>query len=473
MKKIFLALSFFSVLFLGMLAMSSCVKMKFEDMDNHSAEKFVLPANAKVMSVEAFKGGFPGNLEQIPYPYVDEFSGDTVEVYLYVEVIGNDMSGNLYKNIYVRDASVENGHAINMSVDKTGLYNFYPIGQKFYIRCSGLYIGRYNGLPQLGYIYNGGIGRMADALFDSHVYKDGGVPNLADMPKPIEIAVAGDLKPELLNQLVILKNVKFSRDDVGLAFAPAPPVGENPTSTDRTMIFSDGSEVKLRTSSACRFSSKAVPDSIGDVICIYTVFGSAAQMYIRSFTDIFPDHGFKWDVLPYNIKRDTLLNVPFSNRESLSPFVPISISGAAGWGIGTQNGVYAMMQGRVDGVNEENEDWLISEAIDLSKLSYDELIFTVDQALNYRNQQPMDNYTVKISSNYDPASSNPASAQWTNLDVKNLPLGSDFNFVHSNADMLSFAGKNVHIAFVYKSSGEAAATWEIKNVMIIGQKNSK
>ena len=209
-----------AVLLVGLagLLTFSCVKYRHDPVpDNSGAEWF--PENARIMTVEEMKGRFPGNFDSVGQfmevvSVTDSLTGlarmDTVykDIYLHVVVIGNDISGNLYKSMYVRDVSQPGmddvtssnvGHALNIAVDKTGLYNFYPVGQELYIKCSGLYFGRYENLPQLGYRYaddNGivDLGRIPDVVFTQHVTKTGLPPvDSADLPQPIEITDAAQL----------------------------------------------------------------------------------------------------------------------------------------------------------------------------------------------------------------------------------------------------------------------------------------
>lgn len=61
-------------------------------------------------------------------------------------IIGDDESGNIYKQLVVGD---ETG-AIIVGVNTSGLYAFCPVGQKVVIDCKGLQIGSYRKLAQIG-----------------------------------------------------------------------------------------------------------------------------------------------------------------------------------------------------------------------------------------------------------------------------------------------------------------------------------
>ena len=66
------------------------------------------------------------------------------------QVVSEDRSGNIYKSLYIQD---ETG-AIELKIGKNGLYNDYKPGQWIVVRCSGLTLGNYNGMLQLGAMRN-------------------------------------------------------------------------------------------------------------------------------------------------------------------------------------------------------------------------------------------------------------------------------------------------------------------------------
>lgn len=63
------------------------------------------------------------------------------------QVVSEDRSGNVYKSIYIQDAT----GGIELKIGKNGLYNDYKLGQWVYVKCSGLTLGAYNGMVQLGF----------------------------------------------------------------------------------------------------------------------------------------------------------------------------------------------------------------------------------------------------------------------------------------------------------------------------------
>ena len=70
----------------------------------------------------------------------------TEDVQLKVVVTGNDIGGNLYKQISVQD---ETG-AIIIGINATGLYPYLPVGQELLINLKGLHVGSYGQQAQIG-----------------------------------------------------------------------------------------------------------------------------------------------------------------------------------------------------------------------------------------------------------------------------------------------------------------------------------
>ena len=52
------------------------------------------------------------------------------------QVVSEDRSGNIYKSLYIQDAT----GGIELKIGKNALYNDYKLGQWVYVKCSGLTI---------------------------------------------------------------------------------------------------------------------------------------------------------------------------------------------------------------------------------------------------------------------------------------------------------------------------------------------
>ncbi len=151
MKKILIALAAFA-------ALVSCQSLKeewqpvFTFGDNEPAEMKIWTEGD--LSKYGFAGSFT-TIKEMKQQYKKKTalenrmtSGHTIteNVWIKGQVVSDDKSGNLYREIYLQD---ETG-GIDLKLGKSSLYSDYKLGQWVYVKCQNLCIGAYNGMPQLG-----------------------------------------------------------------------------------------------------------------------------------------------------------------------------------------------------------------------------------------------------------------------------------------------------------------------------------
>jgi hypothetical protein len=151
---------------------------------------------------------------------------------------------------------------------------------------------------------------------------------------------------------------------------------------------------------------------------------------------------------------------------SLGDFQTVSITGDQNWTAASyKQDQYAKMSGHLSstGKNYNNEDWLISPAINLSGFSDPNV--QIEQAINYLHNQ-WNQTTVQISTDF---TGDITTATWTPVTISTLPTGSNWTFVTSEKiDLSAYSGKTIHIAFKYVSDTNNAATWEVNWVKVNG-----
>ena len=121
------------------------------------------------------------------------------------QVISEDKSGNIYKSIYIQDAT----GAIEVKIGKNSLYNDYKLGQWVYVKCSGLTLGAYNGMIQLGYEDASGEYETSyldvQYIIDTHIFR-----GEIDTPlAPKKVAESDLLKEENLGCYVEIDGLKY------------------------------------------------------------------------------------------------------------------------------------------------------------------------------------------------------------------------------------------------------------------------
>ncbi len=112
----------------------------------------------------------------------------------------------------------------------------------------------------------------------------------------------------------------------------------------------------------------------------------------------------------------------------------------------------------------ENEDWLISPALDLS--GYTNITFGFDHARNYASN---DGLMVMVSTDYN-GSGDPTTATWNDItSAFAFPDPGSWNFISAGtADISGYATEATYVAFVYNSTSTDASTWEVDNADVLG-----
>ncbi len=147
---------------------------------------------------------------------------------------------------------------------------------------------------------------------------------------------------------------------------------------------------------------------------------------------------------------------------SLGGFSSVNVSGTNNWYVDT-NYHYAKMYGAA---SDNNEDWLISPAFDLSKHQVATLSFdhTANKG-NAANKTTMQ--TLWFSADY--IDGDPSTGTWTQVTIPTYPAGNSWTFVNSgNIDIpAEFLVKDMHFAFKYvAATASEGSCWEIKNVVL-------
>ena len=222
---------------------------------------------------------------QQPDSIVNRLANSTLR-FIRAVVVSSDEGGNYYKSMVVQDST----GGVELELDMTGLYTKYPVGQQVIIALNGLCVGDYNSLPQIGWIYKDGIGRINSQFIDSYIIRDGQA-TLANVPKPLtnnEIDFGG---PKDVNKLVRLENVRFE------PLAINKPFAFNDATTDWKVYvpLANGTtdSVVVRTSNYAKFRNTIIQNKTYNLTGILTVFGKNNttnkynyQLMIRTEEDI-------------------------------------------------------------------------------------------------------------------------------------------------------------------------------------------
>ena len=190
-------------------------------------------------------------------------------------ITGNDESGNIFKKIYLQD---ETG-AIEMEVDQSSVYNYYPVGQTVYVDLNGLSISVYGDEQQLGHP-EGYLYRTPWEDFEKHVSKDGWAN--PENAKPVvidDISTINAAPDDYKFKLVQFTGVTFQNGGKGI-FAPEDGYGEE------NITDSHGNTIMIRTSNYASFAGNKLPEGKGNVTGILGRFRGTWQLTLRTANDV-------------------------------------------------------------------------------------------------------------------------------------------------------------------------------------------
>lgn len=349
------------------------------------------------------------------------FSNDET---VYANVSADEISGNLYKNVYIQDAT----GAINMRLMTSGgLY----AGDSLRINLEGTVLSMYNGMLQLDSVD-----------VDNNVVKQ--ATGKYVIPEVVSLDM---IDASYQAKLVRIENVQFVSSDTTSTWADA--VAQ--TSQNRTLADCAGNLMLVRTSGYANFAGSPIPNGNGSIIAIVGQFNTDFQLYVRNLSDV-SMNGVRC-AEPYLDKDFEDLSIGSGG------WTQQLVSGGISWTTATFG---ADNFGKISNFNGTNniacESWLISPAVDLSSAT--QPILTFRTACNYTGA----NLQVYVSTDYDGISA-PNTATWVLLS----PVLSSGSWVFTNSgniDLSAYLTTNVRIGFKYTGSNSDGKTWELDDVLI-------
>ena len=248
------------------IGITSCVKSDFDEPPADGVDPEI-PASQIVTLKELLDQWTPGNYIELKQ-----------DKYLQTIVIADDRTGNWFRSVVVQDENSD--RAITLLVDEVENYTSLPQGRRVFIHLKDLWLGDYNGLPQLGM-----------APFPSgNFLRMGGIPPSLK-PKilltgkyglriePISKKIS-ELTTADLNRLIRLEDVQFESGSAGRPYADN--VSNPPQSINHSLVSCQGEQILVRTSGFSDFAAVTTPVGSGSLLAIYSIFGNDKQLLIRT-----------------------------------------------------------------------------------------------------------------------------------------------------------------------------------------------
>ena len=206
-------------------------------------------------------------------------TSDKEEVIIKGRVISSDLTGNVYNNVVVLG---EDGYAITVSARAASgkkLASQYPYGAEVYINLSGICVGRYAGLFQIGQASGQEITFLSNDEVTEHMQANSiGYPELVDtLSVDLATIIAAKSDTEQLryymSRLVRIDGLKFQ--NAGQEFAPGTQA-ENRYATDAS-----GARINVRCSNRSTWAKELIPTGEGSVVGILSYFNNDWQILMN------------------------------------------------------------------------------------------------------------------------------------------------------------------------------------------------
>jgi hypothetical protein len=250
--KISIKLKSLFILLITAFTFNSCVKKEYDDLETANVDPDLTPTHT-IRELQALAIG----------PAIQI----TDDIIIEGVIVGDDSSGNIYKQIILQQDS--NGIAID--VDQSNYYVLFKVGRKLFIKCKGLWLANDNGNFELGTAPDGTnpVGRILAANISQYIYK--GMWGQYIAPRVYHI---DDVIPT--NTLVQFDGVEFLEHNVVWAAAG---------SQNRTIVECGGASLTVYTSAYSTFHYLPIPSGNGSMVGIYTLYNGAGEIQVRDERD--------------------------------------------------------------------------------------------------------------------------------------------------------------------------------------------
>lgn len=189
-------------------------------------------------------------------------------------VVSSDRCGNFYKSICIEDSTA----GIEIRIDCERLFERYYVGDSLVVVCSGLTVGGYGRLVQLGGAPSEGFETscLTTAQADAHIAVSGHLPSA---PQP-QTALIGNLSTDLLCCYVRFERVGFAQQCAGMTWA------ERDSAAVRQLCNFGGDTLDVYTSQYATFALKTLPVGELSVAGILSFFNNRYQLRVVDPYDV-------------------------------------------------------------------------------------------------------------------------------------------------------------------------------------------
>lgn len=266
---------------LGCLLLASCMDGDHEQAtDTTTMEKMGNPsiAESNVLTIAQLKEKYNSAIRT---SYALEEVTEDIQIKGFVT--GNDITGNIYQEVALEDAT----GAIIVSIEEGGLNGYLPLGAEVLINLKGLYVGNYGKQAQIGMPYTSSssgrtsVGRMNRYTWYTHFRLTGKM----ELVQPREFDTNTWSLDADDGRLGIVKNVSFQAANGKSTFANA---SAGPGSVSVLLNEYRKAELVMYNSNYADFASEPLPQGKVNITGVMKRFNNTWEIIVRSAKDIQP-----------------------------------------------------------------------------------------------------------------------------------------------------------------------------------------
>ncbi|RZT97442.1 hypothetical protein EV201_2112 [Ancylomarina subtilis] len=468
------------VALMGLLFLNSCIDDDYAE-PTIVEPTFEIPAEASLISIADLKSIYTNAIPSTgKYLKADEFLTVEEDVYISGYVISDDKEGNFYKNIVIQGDLEGNSQGINISVGESSLFTSFAQGQKIFVKCKGLTLGKYGNEVQLGgsfYFYKYRdqekfkeyrLAPIPSPSIDAHIFKD---------KYPVAMTPAVRTIAELKSNsnykftLVTVNNVQLNNPGETWGVIGPEHNAAFPFKTTIELNDANGNNLPLFTSNYSKFAHLITPEGSGSVTGVLSYHNGEPQFVINRLDDVqLTGDRFGTNSGEYSgtLTQVDNFDVDFSNLTDnasigLTGWHSIKEKGTRDWISKVYNtDVYAQASGYKSN-DEEIISWLISPAVSVSVQKQLSLKTAKAYWEHLGDNQPLE---ILYADDFD--GSNYKTANWQTLDVTIAQkTDGDHTWISSgNVALPVIAGKHISIAFKYTGSKTETTTYRLDDIKV-------
>jgi hypothetical protein len=364
---------------------------------------------------------------------------------LYCTVTSDEISGNFYEQIFVRDNL---GGAIQVNIKESGgLY----VGDKLRINLNNIYLVSANSMIYLDSV---DVGKSIVKLSSGNEV----------LPKIVSVSDIATNSNNFQSQLVQINNVEFKKNTAMPTFADA--IGK--TSVNQTITTCEtGQALTVRTSGRSNFAGKLLPGGNGSIIGIISQYNSTMQLTVRDFNEVKMSGPLCGSSTNTQVAA-TLLYKNFNDNSITSGgWASYCVNNnSVNWTVSsssTTSNPYARISGFIGGVNTNSENWLISPVVNTANAK--------SPVLSFQTAAKFSGTALDVLVSNNSVNGSPSSGTWISLSPNFTlsPAPSSGGYVWTSSGSIplgTFKSATLRVAFKYKSTTSGATTYELDDIFI-------